>query len=111
LLVRGNGSIERLERTGAALGLSTRGVHRQESTVIEPGDVLAIFSEAVSEKVVLDVVLHSPHAGSAELTRRVLEDTYQAVDDRTFAAVRVLGAYRHPLMEDSVTEGMVLCAA
>src|SRR5580698_5144704 len=106
LLIRQNGSIHRLERTGAALGLSTRGLHRQATAAIEAGDVLAIFSEALCEETVLNVLLEHPHAGSAELAQRVLEEARRSTgrtwmgEDRTFAAVRVLGASRHPLLED-----------
>jgi sigma-B regulation protein RsbU (phosphoserine phosphatase) len=117
LLIRLNGTVARLERTGAALGLSTRGVHRQETAAIEAGDVLAIFSEAVPEQTVRDVVLEYPHAGAAELTERVMEGARKSTarpwmgEDRTFAAVRVVGACRHPLLEDQVAECLALCAA
>jgi len=117
LLIRQNGSIERLERTGAALGLSTRGLHRSATTAIEAGDVLAIFSEALSERIVLHVVLEHPHAGSAELAQRVLEEARKSTgrpwmgEDRTFAAVRVLGTCRHPLLEEHAEDVMVMCAA
>jgi phosphoserine phosphatase RsbU/P len=109
LLIR-RGSIERLERTGAALGLSTRGVHRQKTARMEAGDLLAIFSEAVSEDAVLRVVEEWPQAGTAELARRVLEASRSAgiADDLTFAAVRVVGACRHPLLESAE---LALCAA
>jgi serine phosphatase RsbU (regulator of sigma subunit) len=110
LLIRGDGTVSRLERTGAALGLSTRGLHRQESLAIEAGDLLAVFSEAVDQDAVLDVVLSNPHAGSAELTRRVLDEVRHVAEDRTFAAIRVVGACRHPLLEDRAAD-QVLCAA
>jgi len=117
LLIRGDGRVERLERTGAALGLSTRGIHRQRTVAIDSGDVLAIFSEAVPEDTVLNVVLDHPRAGSAELTRRVLEAARRPDgrpwmgEDRTFGAVRMLGACRHPLAEENAAEALVLCAA
>jgi serine phosphatase RsbU (regulator of sigma subunit) len=117
LLIRHDGAVERLERTGAALGLSTRGVHRQAAIAIEAGDVLAIFSDAVSEDAVVRVVLDHPHAGTAELTRRVSEEARRPTgcqwmgEDRTFVAVRVLGARRHPLFEDCTAESLVMCAA
>ena len=110
LMIRANGTVERLERTGAALGLSTRGLHRQEGLAVEAGDLLAVFSEAVEEEAVLDVVLSNPHAGSAELTRRVLDEVRHVAEDRTFAAIRIVGACRHPLMEDGAAD-LVLCAA
>lgn len=110
LLIRKSGFVERLEHTGADLALSTRGPHRQETIGIEPGDLLAIFSEALCEDRVLDVVLQYPHAGTAELTQRVLEETPRAGEDCTFAAVRVVGACRHPL-EEAASESLVACAA
>ena len=110
LLIRSDRTVARLERTGAALGLSTRGLHRQESVAIETGDVLAVFSEAVSEHAVLDIVLSNPHAGSAELTRRVMEEARFVGEDSTFAAIRVVEACRHPLMEDRAAD-LMLCAA
>lgn len=109
LLIRADGRMERLERTGAALGLSARG-HRQETRAIAPGDILAVFSETLCEETVLAVVLGHPQAGTAELTRRVWEETWTG-DDRTFAAVRVVGACRHPLPEECAVENPALCAA
>lgn len=109
LLIRSGGTVERLERTGAALGLSTRGTHRRKTASIDAGDVLAIFSEAVPEDTVRRVVLENPHSGTAELSQRVLEECRGAGEDRTFAAVRVLGAWRHPLVEECAE--VALCAA
>jgi serine phosphatase RsbU (regulator of sigma subunit) len=117
LLIRKDGAAQRLEHTGAVLGLSTRSLHRQETAVIEPGDLLAIFSESVSESTVLEVVLEHPHAATAELTRLILEEARRSTsrpwmgEDRTFAAVRVLDAARHPLMDECAAEGLALCAA
>jgi sigma-B regulation protein RsbU (phosphoserine phosphatase) len=108
LLIR-TGNMVRLDRTGAALGLSTRGVHRQKAVAIEPGDVLAVFSEAVDEETVLRVVLEHPQAGTAELAQHVLEELSGTTGDRSFAAVRVVGACRHPLFEDRAE--VALCAA
>lgn len=108
LLVRG-GRVERLERTGAALGLSTRSVHRQRSIAIEPGDLLAIFSEAVPEETVLRVLLEHRESGTAELAERVRDECRGSVEDRSFAAVRVMDAARHPLVEEQVERA--LCAA
>jgi serine phosphatase RsbU (regulator of sigma subunit) len=110
-LIRGNGVVERLERTGAALGFSTRAVHRQGSVALEAGDVLAVFSEALSEETVLEVVLRNPHSSAAELTRRVLEESQRTREDRSVAVVRVLGARRHPLPEGQAAENLALCAA
>lgn len=108
LLVRG-GRAERLEHTGAALGLSVRGVHRQRSIAIEPGDVLAVFSEAVPEETVLRVLLEHRESGTAELAERVRDECRASVDDRSFAVVRVMEAGRQLLLEDQVERA--LCAA
>jgi sigma-B regulation protein RsbU (phosphoserine phosphatase) len=121
LLIRTHsGTVDRLERTGAALGFTARGTHHEEATSIDPGDVLAIFSEGVAETVsdarVLDVVLENPHAGAAELTRRIFEEADRAaqtewpVADRTFAAVRVMDACARPLIEECAKADLV-CAA
>ena len=110
LLIR-QGAVERLERTGAALGLSPRAIHRQKTARIEAGDLLAIFSEAISEAAVLRVVEEHPQAGTAELSQRVLEASRGSGvgQDLTFAAVRVMGACRHPLLETHAD--LALCAA
>jgi serine phosphatase RsbU (regulator of sigma subunit) len=122
LLIRRNGdTVERLEHTGAALGLSARSLHRQETTAMEPGDVLAVFSEGVSEVLsdarMLAVILDPPQAGAAELTRRAMEEVQHSTsrpwlgEDCTFAAVRMVAACRHPLAEERAAEGLALCAA
>ena len=117
LLIHENGGIERLERTGAALGLSTRGLHRSDTAAIEAGDILAIFSESLPEHTVLDVVLEHRHAGAAELTQRVMEEARRPTvrrwmgEDRTFAAVRVVGACRHPVLEETTALSLTMCAA
>lgn len=117
LLIRKGAGVQRLERTGAALALSARGTHRQETLSIDSGDILAIFSEALPETIVLDVVLEYPYAGAAELARRVLDESRRCagktrqVEDCSFAAVRIVGACRHPLPETCDVESLVMCAA
>jgi sigma-B regulation protein RsbU (phosphoserine phosphatase) len=121
-LIRGrSGVVHRLERTGAGLGFSAHGIHHQETTWIEDGDILAIFSEGVadvlSEARVLDVLLNNPHAGAAELTRRVFEDAERYAnrpwlcEDRTFAAVRVKGIGERPVFDECAAEDLMVCAA
>jgi serine phosphatase RsbU (regulator of sigma subunit) len=112
LLIRGHGAVERLERTGAALGLSTRGQHRQKLSAIDAGDLLAVFSEGLSEDAVLEVILRHSDAGVAELTERVRQAAgASCADDRSFAAARVLGACRRPVFEERAVESAMLCAA
>ena len=115
------GTVERLERPGAVLGLSARGPHRQETTAIEAGDILAVFSEGVSDALpgvrLQDVILEHSQTGAAGLTGRVLEEAHRAAsrtwpdEDRTFAAMRVVGACQRPLAEESAVESLAMCAA
>jgi serine phosphatase RsbU (regulator of sigma subunit) len=111
LLIRKDGFKRHLEPTGAGLGLTARARHHRESVPIGPGDVLAIFSESVSEDTALEVVLDYPNASTAELTTRVMERLRRAPgEDCTFAAIRMVEAYRHP--EPLECEERVLaCAA
>ena len=88
---------------------------------MEPGDLLAIFSEGIaatlSDARVLDIVSANLHAGAAELTRRVFEEAERSTnrpwldEDRTFAAVRVVGACERPVLEESAEQGLLVFAA
>ena len=111
LLIRANGSVQRLERTGATLGLSVRGAHRQKTVGIDAGDILAIFSDAVSEDAVVRVGSGSSACRHGGTDAARFEEARRPGEDRTFAAVRVLGARRHPLFEDCAEESLVMCAA
>lgn len=110
-------AVERLERTGAALGLSAREVHRERTIAVEPGDLLAIFSdglrECLSESRIVRVSQKNPYASAAEITRRVFEEAggHPLEADRTFAVLRVIGASAHPLMENHSAESLTVCAA
>ena len=121
LIHKRTGRVQRLERTGAALGLSTRGTYQHETTAMEPGDLLVVFSEGVaatlSDAAVVEIVLRHPDAGAAELTRMVFEEATQSAnrpwldEDRTFAAVRLLEANRQPLPHEFAQVGELVCAA
>ena len=122
LLIRKRGStVHRLERTGTALAFSAHSIHRQDITSIEPGDLLVMFSEGIADRLsdtkVLNVVFENPHAGAGELTRRIFEEVDRSAtlpwkdSDSTFAAVRVVGECRHPLLEDGAAEDLMVCAA
>jgi serine phosphatase RsbU (regulator of sigma subunit) len=112
LLFRKDGTVRRLERTGTELGLATRDRQRRQTTAMGPGDTLAIFSEAVSEHTVRQIVIDYPHAGAAELTRRVMESGAKPWmdEDRTFAAIRVVDICHHPLPHAEEQE-LAMCAA
>jgi sigma-B regulation protein RsbU (phosphoserine phosphatase) len=121
LVRKHSGTAHRLERTGAALGLSTRGIHRQEVTSIDPGDLLVMFSEGIVDTLaggrLLDVIFDNPHASAAELTRLIFEESERAPslpwpeEDRTLAVVRVMDACERPLLEDYAEAGLMVCAA
>jgi sigma-B regulation protein RsbU (phosphoserine phosphatase) len=49
LILRANGEVSRLTCTGLALGLFPRQVYEEETCTLEPGDLLAIYSDGVSE--------------------------------------------------------------
>jgi serine phosphatase RsbU (regulator of sigma subunit) len=49
MLVRATGAIERLRPSGPPLGALPGATYRQESTVLEPGDILVIFTDGVTE--------------------------------------------------------------
>jgi phosphoserine phosphatase RsbU/P len=48
-VLMGRGGIRRLETGGLILGLFPRAIYEQETLVLEPGDLLAIFSDGVTE--------------------------------------------------------------
>jgi sigma-B regulation protein RsbU (phosphoserine phosphatase) len=121
LVHKRSGTAHRLERTGAALGLSARGIHRQEIAAMEPGDLLVMFSEGVVDTLdggrLLDLIFENPHAGAAELTRLIFEESECSPscpwpeEDRTLAVVRVMEACQRPLLEDRAEAGLMVCAA
>jgi serine phosphatase RsbU (regulator of sigma subunit) len=50
-LVIGRNSVRRLEKGGLILGLFPDAVYEEETVKLEPGDVIAVFSDGVSESV------------------------------------------------------------
>jgi type IV pilus assembly protein PilB len=72
---------------------------------------VSIMPSIHGEDAVLRVVGECPRAGTAELAQRVLEVSRGSGigADLTFAAVRVVGACRHPLLESRAE--LALCAA
>jgi len=48
-VLMGRGGIRRLETGGLILGLFPRAIYEQETLALEPGDLLAIFSDGVTE--------------------------------------------------------------
>src|SRR5207249_8171666 len=85
LLVRkASGRVHRLERTGAVLGLTRRDRYRERAVLMQPGDVLVIFSDGISEAHdtqgrqfgdagVLQIVKNYSDASAADLVARIME--------------------------------------
>jgi serine phosphatase RsbU (regulator of sigma subunit) len=49
LLLRGGGAVERLESTGTVLGLFPEWECTAEERILEPGDVLAVYTDGITE--------------------------------------------------------------
>jgi serine phosphatase RsbU (regulator of sigma subunit) len=110
LLLRQRGSgpleVERLEPNGTVLGLFTDRTYEEEQVMLEPGDLLTVFSDGVTdamspegelfgEERLISAVSRHWEVDGAELTRRVMEEVDRFVgtapqqDDITFIAARV----------------------
>jgi phosphoserine phosphatase RsbU/P len=110
LLLRRNVSgpprIERLEPNGTVLGLFTDRTYEQQQVMLEPGDLLAVFSDGVTdamnaegelfgEERLIDVVSRRRDVDDVGLTKSVIEEVDRFVgtapqqDDITFIAARV----------------------
>jgi sigma-B regulation protein RsbU (phosphoserine phosphatase) len=98
----------RLESTGAVLGLSNRSRYGQRSIPLEPGDLLAIFSEGVAETFdcqgnpfgadgVLKVMKGRPQIRAMQLVEDILDAAEQyagwakPIADHTAAVIRFIG--------------------
>jgi len=55
LLLRANGSVENLETTGLILGILPRSEIAQSTCKLEPGDLVVLFSDGVTEASRVDV--------------------------------------------------------
>jgi sigma-B regulation protein RsbU (phosphoserine phosphatase) len=97
-----------LESTGAVLGLTRRSSYGQRTIPLEPGDVLAVFSEGLAEAAdilgrpfgsagVLGVLRRSEGAGAADLVEQILDAAERHAGwgvpsaDQTVAVVRFTG--------------------
>jgi serine phosphatase RsbU (regulator of sigma subunit) len=108
LLIRASGDIERLKAVGTALGILPGLSYREESRKFGPGDLLAIYSDGVTEaenpsgeefgEQRLAELLASNRGAAAEdvveLVLQALDDwtaSTPAVDDVTLVVVRATG--------------------
>jgi phosphoserine phosphatase RsbU/P len=122
LLVRSGGErICRLESTGTVLGLTTRAAFGMQTIALEPGDMLATFTDGVVEAAdsagrafgesgVLQVLCDHPGARSSELVGRLVDavrefaDRARPADDRTVALIRFNGAVSTAQLQDEIEE-------
>jgi serine/threonine protein phosphatase PrpC len=83
--------VDRLDPTGAILGLSRQNRFRELTIPFEPGDILAAFSDGVAETVgpreVVRILREEPDTPVAELTSNLL-DAAPSTTDRTLILVR-----------------------
>jgi serine phosphatase RsbU (regulator of sigma subunit) len=100
----------RLESSGTVLGLRAATVFGLRSVSVEPGDVLVVFTDGVSdacdsngselsESGLIDIVRKYPGAPASDLVGRVMEklEGYSAgdIDDRTLVIARFMRASGH----------------
>ena len=91
LVLRKNGRVDRLDATGAVLGLSHRSPYRELVVPFEPGDLLAAFTDGVADATgpaeVLRILRAGPDCGVQDLATHVLAAGDTAAD-RTVVLVR-----------------------
>jgi sigma-B regulation protein RsbU (phosphoserine phosphatase) len=105
LVVRVDGTVERLEHGGTVLGMFETLPYDHGTVLVRPGDALAVFSDGVSETLdasdaeygderVAEVIHRFPDATAAVLQDEVLKDIEafsageRPTDDRTLVVVR-----------------------
>jgi phosphoserine phosphatase RsbU/P len=127
LLLNQSTGWRRLESTGTVLGLTTRSVYRAHTVAMEPGDILAAFTDGITEakdaqgrefreEGVLRILHQHAAAGAAELSAAVILAAQRfgggsrAADDQTVAVVK----FAHAAAEEPVrreAEELALAAA
>jgi len=110
-----------LESTGAVLGLTHRSSYGQRTIPLEPGDVLAVFSEGIAEAFdmlgrpfgsagVLSSLRRSPCACAADLVEEILDAAERHAGwgvpsaDQTVAVVRFTGGKDEAIPAEAETE-------
>jgi sigma-B regulation protein RsbU (phosphoserine phosphatase) len=110
-----------LESTGAVLGLTPRSSYGQRTIPLEPGDLLAVFSEGLAEAVdilgrpfgsagVLSVLRRSQCARAADLIQEILDAAERHAGrgapsaDQTVAVVRFTGGMDKALPAEAESE-------
>lgn len=116
-----------LESTGAVLGLTHRSTYGQRTIPLEPGDLLAVFSEGVAESAdilgrpfgstgVLSALRHAEPARAATLVQEILDAAERHAGwgvpsgDQTVAVVRLTGGMEEAVPAEA-EEALVFAAA
>ncbi len=100
LLRAGTSRVDRLDSTGAVLGLSLRSHYQVRTTAFAPGDLLAAFTDGIAEQAGPDGVIHmlqeSIDSRVEDLARHVLK-AIESITDRTIVLVRARDIEARPL--------------
>ncbi len=100
LLRKGTDHVDRLESTGAVLGLSRHNSYRELTVPFDPGDILAAFTDGVAESMgpggVVRILREETNSAVSEMTADVLDRAVAPVD-RTIVLVRSCEAEACPI--------------
>jgi sigma-B regulation protein RsbU (phosphoserine phosphatase) len=100
LLLRGNCErVERLDSTGAVLGLSRKSAYRERLVFFEPGDLVAAFTEGLADSMGPDGVVGMLRERTDWRLQDLAADVVEAETaetDRTLVLVRFTDANAHP---------------
>jgi serine phosphatase RsbU (regulator of sigma subunit) len=128
LLVRKDATrLQRLERTGTVLGLTSHTAYAHRTLTFDPGDVLIAFTDGIAEVAgpqgwqsceasIIEAVRRHPGARASEVVRLVVEAVARFTPDsgqpgdRTVIAVRYTGTAEKGLFEASVADAAFAAA-
>jgi phosphoserine phosphatase RsbU/P len=105
IFVRCSGELERLDKGGLPIGMMQGSVYQEESVVFEPGDVLVIYSDGITESInerdeefeeerLIDVVRNNLGRSASGIRDRIDEalsrfvGTTAPVDDMTLMIIK-----------------------
>ena len=105
IFVRASGQVERLDKGGLPIGMMQGSVYQEDSVVFEPGDVLVIYSDGITESInerdeefdeerLIDVVSNNLGRSASGIRDRIDEalsrfvGTTAPVDDMTLMIIK-----------------------
>lgn len=114
LLLRANGNaVQRLDSTGAVLGLTPRAAYRCRHVMMDPGDILVAFTDGIPEAMdpdgrelqiggIAEVLRRNRGARASELVSLIMDaaGAEEPVDDRTVVVVRRVKHESRPLRNE-----------